>query len=181
MKLFLLLAISLALQDLSLAQVPNASSLKQFSEMLMTTPCYTGLELPARDSAAAIRFIEKFTKSPRGIVKPNVFTLQKNTKDYIILSQTKNAEWNLWISVGKHGIRHITEIWKSPNDSLFFKQVHESLTSLIDSWGEPTEENENRTWFKWDKTQLGCGAMSMIYTEEKGMKIVSRRLVLNED
>ena len=181
MKLFLLLAITLALQDNSIAKEPPTPSLKQFSEMIMTTPCYTGLELPARDSASAIRFIKKLTVSTKGLIKPKVFSIKPNTTDYLITSQNKNEQWSIWVSVGKQGIRHITETWQSPSESILKKHLYESMSSLIDSWGEISDENEDGTWFKWDRTDFGCGVMTLIYVQEKKQSFVSRRLLLNEN
>jgi hypothetical protein len=175
-----LLAFVIPLLLFESVQSKETTSLKRFSEMLMTTPCYTGLESPARDSLNAIKFIKKLSKDTKTTIKRSVGSVKPNTADYFITFNEKDISWNLWISVGKNGIRHITETWQSENTILLKKHLYESLDIILDSWGELSDEDDSETWFKWDRTDFGCGELTLIYVEEKRTKFVSRRLQFND-
>jgi hypothetical protein len=168
-------------QGTALSEAQSGLSIKKFSAMVMTTPCYTELELPARDSASAIKFIKKLSKSLKGADKPKTFSIKANTIDYLFNSHQKSENWSLWISVGPQGIRHITETWQSPDELVLKKHLYESLSDGLDSWGEISEENEDETWFKWNRTEFGCGVKTLIFVQEKRNKFVSRRIQLNEE
>lgn len=143
-------------------------------QKIMTSPCSIDLEKPARDSIEAIKFINNVSKECN--VKFDKVNFSKVNSDYIIVFKKKEVTWSLWISVGKNGLKHLTETWQTKNDSFLRKKFFESFSETLDSWGDPSEENEDETWFSWDKKEYGCGMMMLTYEYSKKYTLVSRRL-----
>lgn len=143
-------------------------------QKFMTSPCIIDLEKPARDSIETIKFINNVSKECN--VKFDKVNFSKVNSDYIIVFKKKEVTWSLWISVGKNGLKHLTETWQTKNDSFLRKRFFESFSETLDSWGDPSEENEDETWFSWDKKEYGCGMMMLTYEYSKKYTLVSRRL-----
>lgn len=169
--LFLLL-----LQSIEVFSKPITAqeSIMRKLQKIMTSPCSIDLEKPARDSVEAIKFINNVSKECN--IKFDKVNFSKVNSDYIIVFKKKEVTWSLWISVGKNGLKHLTETWQTKNDSFLRKRFFESFSETLDTWGDPSEENEDETWFSWDKEEYGCGVMMLTYEYSKKYTLVSRRL-----
>lgn len=140
----------------------------------MTSPCIKDLEYPARDSIQAIEFLRDLSKKTR-IKLRNIKRKNNKENEFIISHKGKVYAWSLWVAVGSKGISHITETWQTRNEGLLRKKFFEAFSLSFDSWGDPTEENEDDTWFAWDKNEYGCGKL-MVTLEYSTYTFVSRRI-----
>ncbi len=162
---------------------PNISSyelLTKKTKAFMVSPCMPDLERASRDSIEAIKLIKKIAKDC-GLKFEKIKSPNKIGGDnYILLFNNKDVVWSIWISVGKTGIKHITETWNTKNDSFLQKKFYQSFLELFETWGNPTSEDEYETWFTWDKREYGCGIMMITYEYSKKYTLVSRRLEFNK-
>jgi len=140
----------------------------------MTFPCIKDLEYPARDSIQAIKFLRELSKKT-GIKLRNIKRKNNKENEFIITHKDKKFTWSLWVEVGSKGISHITETWQTKNEGLLRKKFFETFSVSFDYWGDPTEENEDDTWFAWDKNEYGCGKL-MVTLEYSTYTFVSRRI-----
>lgn len=140
----------------------------------MNFPCIKDLECPARDSIQAIEFLRDLSKKT-GIKLRNIKRKNNKENEFIITHKGKVFAWSLWVAVGSKGISHITETWQTRNEGLLRKKFFETFSVSFDNWGDPTEENEDSTWFSWDKNEFGCGKL-MVTLEYSTYTYVSRRI-----
>ena len=140
----------------------------------MTSPCIKDLESPARDSIQAIAFLRDLSKKT-GVKLIKVKRKNSKETEFIIYHKYKKYEWSLWIAVGSKGISHITETWQTKNEGLLRTKLFFIFSDSYYSWGDPTEENEDNTWFSWDKHEYGCGKL-MVTLEYSTYTFVSRRI-----
>jgi hypothetical protein len=140
----------------------------------MTSPCIKDLENPARDSIQAIAFLRDLSKKT-GVKLIKVKRNNSKEKEFIIYHKDKAYEWSLWVAVGSKGISHITETWQTKNEELLNQKLFHVLLDSYDSWGYPTEENEDNTWVSWDKNKYGCGKL-IVTLEYSTYTFVSRRI-----
>lgn len=140
----------------------------------MTSPCIKDLELPARDSIRALDFLHELSKKT-GTKLRNIKRKNNKENEFIITHKSKVYAWSLWIAVGSKGISHITETWETRNEGLLRKKFFETFSVSYDNWGEPSEENEDNSWFSWDKNEYGCGKL-MVTIEYNKYTFTSRRI-----
>lgn len=152
----------------------NYKDLFEIVNTYMTSPCIKELESPARDSMQAIAFLHDLSKKT-GVKLIKVKRNKTKECEFIISHKDKAYGWSLWIAVGNKGISHITETWQTRNEGLLRKKFFFVFSDSYDSWGDPNEENEDNTWFSWDRNEYGCGRL-MVTLEYGKYTFVSRRI-----
>lgn len=156
----------------------NYNNLVKTVNRYMTSPCIKELENPARDSMQAIKFVRELAKKS-GLKLTKIKTKSLKDKSFLLSYKDKVYDWSLWVSIGSKGISHITEIWQTTNEGPLRKKFFHIFSDTFDSWGNPTEEIEDESFFSWDKHEYGCGKL-MVTIEYDKYTFVSRRLEFNK-